>query len=152
MKIVVDGDAFPAKEDIINLGKKNDVKVVLVFSIAHYSEKFKDIETFIVDNRSQEADIKIMNLVKKGDVVLTNDIGLSAVVKGCGAEVINSKGDVLSGLIIDSRLHAVHLEKKARRKGKGKVKITGPKKYTIEDKEKLLKTVEFHMAKAGEEN
>ncbi|HDT14623.1 MAG TPA: YaiI/YqxD family protein, partial [Firmicutes bacterium] len=86
MKIIIDGDSAPLKEDITALAEENGIKAVIVTSIAHYTEKtgVQKAETVLVDNRSQAADIKIMNLADRGDVCITGDSGLAHVLFGKG--------------------------------------------------------------------
>jgi len=144
MKIIIDGDAQPVKEDIIKAGKKNGIEVVVVMSVAHFSEKpgLKEAQVIIVDNRKQETDIKIMNLAVQGDITVTNDTGLGVFLAGKGVHVINSRGRILSEKDLDAKMQELHIEKRIRRSKKGKpAKIKGPKTYTEEDKERVLQAL-----------
>ena len=148
MKIIVDGDAQPAKDRIIEAGKKLGVKVVIIYSVAHYTEKIKSSypEIVLVDNRKQETDIKMMNMAGKGDIAVTNDTGLGLVLAGKGEVVVTAKGRRVSDTDLSAKMEAVHIEKKAiRAKGKGKkkkAKLKGPAAYTKKDADRLVNTLE----------
>jgi uncharacterized protein YaiI (UPF0178 family) len=149
MKIIIDGDSTPSKREIIETGKKHGVKVTVVISTAHYSEKPEGSyeETVLVDNRPQAADIRIMNLAKAGDIVLTNDMPLSFMLQGKKAIVINSRGVIVSGKDLGPGMEILHEEKKMRRSGKIKrTGIKGPKKHGKEDVNALIKSLEKAIA------
>ena len=143
MKIIVDADAQPAKEAILSAAKKHSIKTVFVMSNAHYSEKNSEAdEVILVDDRKQEADIKIMNMALKGDIAVTGDTGLGLFLASKGLTVISPRGRILSeaDLVIKNGIAAI--EKKSLRAKKGKVKLRGPSKYTPEDRARLEMTIE----------
>ena len=145
MKIIIDGDSTPNKTEIIETGRKHGIKAVIVLSTEHFSEKLLDsyAEAVLVDNRPQEADIKIMNLAKAGDIVVTNDIPLSFMLQGGKVTVINSRGMTVSKKDMRPGMEIHHEEKKIRRSGKIKrTGIRGPKKYSEEDKGNLIAALE----------
>jgi uncharacterized protein YaiI (UPF0178 family) len=145
MKIIIDGDSTPSKREIIETGRKHGVKVIVVISTAHYSEKPEDSyeETVLVDSRPQEADIKIMNLAEAGDIVLTNDMALSFMLQGKKAAVINSRGIIVSKKDLGPGMEILHEEKKMRRSGKIKrTGIKGPKKHSKADVKNLITALE----------
>lgn len=145
MKIIIDGDSTPDKDEIIETARKHAIKAVIVLSTEHFSEKLKDsyAETALVDNRPQAADIKIMNLAAAGDIVLTNDMPLSFMLQGKKVTVINSRGMTVSKKDLSLGMEILHEEKKMRRSGKIKrTGIKGPKKYRAEDTARLVLALE----------
>jgi uncharacterized protein YaiI (UPF0178 family) len=150
MRIIIDGDSTPDKQEIIETGKKHGIKVTVVLSTAHFSEKLEGsyAETVLVDSRPQEADIKIMNLARPGDAVITNDTPLSYMLQAKGVYVINSRGVIVSGRDMSAGMEALHEEKKMRRSGK-RTGIRGPRKYSKDDLIKLIKSIEQVIAKGG---
>ena len=149
MKIIIDGDSTPFKQEIIETAEKHKIKAVVVMSTEHFSEKNENsyAKTVLVDNRPQAADIKIMNLAEAGDIVLTNDMPLSFMLQGKKAVVINSRGITVSKKDMSQRMEILHEEKKMRRSGKIKrTGIKGPKKYAKEDIEKLIASLEKAIA------
>ncbi|MFP4465504.1 MAG: DUF188 domain-containing protein [Candidatus Goldiibacteriota bacterium] len=153
MKIIIDGDSAPLKEDIAALAEKNGIRIIIVTSIAHYTEKpgIGKAELVLVDNRPQEADIKIMNLAEKNDICITGDSGLAHILSGKGVTIVGHKGDILSGADIEINMERAHIFKKALR-GKKRMKMKGPAARTLQDDEKLVEVIGelIKKAKSGE--
>lgn len=78
----------------------------------------------------QEADIKIMNLTEAGDIVVTGDGGLAAIVLGKGARCLSPMGREFHPEKIGFLLEEREIKAKFRRGG-GRTK--GPKKRTLGD-------------------
>jgi uncharacterized protein YaiI (UPF0178 family) len=74
-------------------------------------------------------DFALVNLVQKGNVVVTQDYGLAAMCLARGALPINQNGMIYSDSNIDGLLHQRHAAQKIRRGG-GRLK--GPSKRTPE--------------------
>lgn len=141
MKIIIDGDSLPWKDEIIALGQKYNIKVIVVTSVSHYSQNTNPYaEVIYVDNRPQEADIKIMNVARDNDIIITADIGLSFFFIGKKNFVVNPRGEIFVTESAISKIEVVHIQKKLRR-SKTRVKIKGPRKYLKTDLNNLLKTL-----------
>lgn len=127
MKIFVDADACPVKEIILREAGKYGIEVFLVHSTCHYSKKieYKKAHDIMVDNESQAADMAIINKTQKGDIAVTGDFGLAALVLGKGAHAISFNGKIYGSDNIESMLFERHLSATIRRSG-GRVK--GPAK------------------------
>src|SRR4030042_4868745 len=126
MKILVDADACPRSvlQIGMRLGRKYNIPVGAVASFNH------DIESdhhFVVGDDSQEADLKIMNLTEAGDVVVTSDWGLAAMVLGKGAKSLSPMGTEFRSEEREVLLAEREVKAKIRRGG-GRTK--GPKKRT----------------------
>lgn len=132
MRIFVDADACPVKEIILHESSKYGIEVFLVHSTCHYSTKkeYEKAYHIMVDNESQAADMAIMNKAQKGDIVVTGDFGLAALLLGKGAHVISFYGKVYKNDNIESMLFERHLSAVIRRSG-GRVK--GPAKRNKAD-------------------
>lgn len=133
MKIIIDGDSCPIKNIIKNVAKKRNLCILIVTNLAHFIED-EEMKVIRVDINPQAADIAIMNHTEKGDVIVTEDYGLAAMVLGKGAYAISSRGLIFTNKRIDSLLEERHIKAKCRRSGK---KTKGPKKLLNEDKEKF---------------
>lgn len=132
MKIIVDGDACPAKETILEIGKKENVSVVIIVSIAHWQYFAEGAQWITVDNYSQAVDMTIINKMEKNDLVVTDDYGLAAVVLGKGGYALSFRGKFYTEDKIDLMLEQRYFSQKIRRAG-GHFK--GPKAYTKADEE-----------------
>lgn len=84
----------------------------------------------VVDSASQEADIKVLNLAEKGDIVVTQDWGLAAMVLGKQAKCLSPIGREYRPDNIEFLLEEREIKAKLRRGG-GRTK--GPKKRTLQD-------------------
>jgi len=129
MKILVDADACPksALRISMNLGRKYRIPVWTVASFDHIIDSDHHVA---VGDDSQEADIKIINMTEQGDVVVTQDWGLAAVVLGKGARCLSPAGREFRSDRMAFLLEEREVKNKLRRSG-GRTK--GPKKRTVED-------------------
>lgn len=125
MIIYVDGDACPVKREIVEVSKKYDLRVIIVLSICHLTKSDGFSEYVVVDHRNQSVDMEIINRVKKGDVVITDDYGLASIVLMKEALCMSSRGMQYTTENIDLLLYKRHINQKIMRAG-GKVK--GPSK------------------------
>ena len=79
---------------------------------------------------ADSVDFALINLLKKDDIVITQDYGLAAMAINKASYVINQNGLIYSNENIDRLLYSRHISKKIRKSG-GRTK--GPKKRTKED-------------------
>ena len=138
MKILVDADACPrpALQICMRLGRKYNIPVWTVASFDHNIESDHPI---VVGDDFQEADLKIMNLTEAGDIVVTGDYGLAAMVLGKGARCSSPMGKEFRPEKMEFLLE--EREVKARfRRGGGRTK--GPKKRTLEDDRRFKSSLE----------
>ena len=74
-------------------------------------------------------DLKLVSLCRKGDIVVTQDYGVAAMILGKGAYGIYQSGKWYTDENIDQMLMERHLTKKARN-SKKKHHLKGPAKRT----------------------
>ncbi len=129
MKIIVDADACPktALQITIKLGQKYNVPV---WTVASFNHNIDSNHHVIVGNATQEADTKIMNLAEKGDIIVTQDWGLAAMLLGKKAYCLSPSGKEYTPEKMDFLLEERELKAKHRRAG-GRTR--GPKKRQIAD-------------------
>lgn len=141
--IVVDADACPVKKEIIETARLFDVPVVMVASFDHYLQPVDGVENVQVDRSDQSVDLYIINRIKRGDIVITQDFGLAAIALGKGAIGLSNRGQQYDAEMIDFLLDRRHEQAKRRRAG-GKSK--GPRALTAEDRlrfqQKLTKVLQ----------
>ncbi|WP_129723477.1 YaiI/YqxD family protein [Xylanivirga thermophila] len=122
MKIFIDGDGCPVVNLTIKIAKSYGIKVIVVKDISH--ELWDDYATIItVDQSPDSADFYIANNITKGDIVVTQDYGLSAMVLAKEALCITQNGLVISPKNIDQLLGYRHFNQELRRKHKKYTKI-----------------------------
>jgi uncharacterized protein YaiI (UPF0178 family) len=147
MRIFVDADACPVKDIIADVAQSYEVPVYMVCSLSHFSQFGDGVESIIVDNVSQAADMAIANKTRQGDLVITQDYGLAALVLGKGCLALHHNGFKYTSENIDELLFKRHLHTKIRRSG-GKHK--GPKPFTQEDKNRFKELLTEVIKKRGD--
>lgn len=124
MKIIVDGDACPRPvlQICLEAGRKHEL---LVWTVASFNHNISSDHHVVVGDASQEADLKVLNLTQKNDLVITQDWGLAAMVLGKGAKCLSPEGREFRAGDMDFLLEERELKARYRRGG-GRTK--GPKK------------------------
>ncbi|WP_276703736.1 YaiI/YqxD family protein [Romboutsia ilealis] len=145
MKILIDADGCPVVDIAINLGKKYNIKTVIMCDTSHIINKV-GVETVTLSKGSDSVDFALVNKVSKDDIIITQDYGLAAMVLSKGGYPINQNGLIYSDKNIDQLLFTRHLSKKIRNSGQ---RTKGPKKRTKDDdikfKEGLIYLIEKIM-------
>ncbi|BCB04857.1 YaiI/YqxD family protein [Bacillus sp. KH172YL63] len=146
--VYVDADACPVKQEIIGITRAYGLGIVFVASNAH-RKNTPDQGTWVyVDSEKEAADLYIMNHIKRGDVLVTQDIGLASLVLPKKVYAISPRGNVYREESIVTALDYRYVAAKERRKGNyGK----GPKPFTKEDRETFCTAFEKILSEmAGE--
>ena len=94
----------------------------------------------VIGAGADAVDIALINLCRRGDVVVTQDYGVAALALGKGARAIHQSGKWYTDRNIDGLLMERHLAGKARRSGKHHLK--GPSKRTEEDGRRFAESFE----------
>jgi hypothetical protein len=147
MKIIVDADAAPRKVLDICCRAAAEYKIA-VWTVASFNHNIVSDNHVIVGNSSQEADLRVMNMTAAGDVVVTQDYGLAAMVLGKGAAVLSPHGKVFREETINFLLEERDMKARFRRGG-GRTR--GPRKRTPEDDERFQKALNGILLKLAEQ-
>ena len=131
VRIVVDADACPVKREIADTARSFGVPVLLVASYDHALIPEPGIEVRQVERGRDAVDLYISNLIRPGDIVVTQDIGLAAMVLAKRATVLSNRGQLYRDETIGFLMESRHDQAKARRAG-GRTK--GPRAMTAEDR------------------
>ena len=86
----------------------------------------------IIAAGADAVDLALINLCRKGDIVVTQDYGVAALALGKKAYAIHQNGWQYTNENIDRLLMERHISKRARRANK-KVHLKGPAKRTEDD-------------------
>lgn len=141
MKILVDADACP--KSVLHICMKIGGKYgIPVWSVASFNHHIESDHHVVVGNASQEADIRIINMTDEGDIVVTQDWGLAAIVLGKKAKCLSPAGREFRSDKIEFLLEEREVKNKLRRGG-GRTK--GPKKRTIEDDRRFENRLEHSL-------
>lgn len=131
MRILVDADACPVISIIEKIAEEYSVPVVLYCDTNHvlvsdYSE------VVVVGAGADAVDFKLVNSCMNGDIVVTQDYGVAAMVLGKKCYCINQNGRWYTDENIGQLLFERHLGKKVRR-ANSKNHMKGPKKRADEN-------------------
>lgn len=143
LRILVDADACPVKHIIVKAAREHGIQVLMFIDTSHVlNDGYSEVIT--VDKSADSVDIALVNRVTRGDIVVTQDYGVAALVLPKGADVLNQNGLVYTNDNIDRLLFERHLGQKVRRAGG---RTGGPRKRTAEDDERFEKAFRFLLEK-----
>lgn len=131
MKILVDADACPVVRIVERVAKNNKIPVTLLCDTNHVLQSNYS-EVKVIGAGADAVDFALVNVCSKGDIVVTQDYGVAAMILGKGAYGIHQSGKWYTNENIDQMLMERHMAKKARR-SKSKHHLKGPAKRTEED-------------------
>ena len=139
MRILIDADACPVTRIAEDIARRHGVPVILLCDTNHILRS--DTGTVITVGAGADAvDIALINLCRRGDIVITQDYGVAALALGKGAGAIHQSGRRYTAENIDGLLMERHLAKKARRSGRHHLK--GPARRTEEDDSRFAESFE----------
>lgn len=143
MTIYIDADACPVTRIAERIAKAHGIPVTLLCDTNHLLTS--DYSTVRVVGAGADAvDFALINLCRRGDIVVTQDYGVAAMALGKGAKAIHQSGRWYTDENIDLLLMERHLAGKARRSGKHHLK--GPAKRTAEDDQRFAESFERLIA------
>ena len=147
--LFIDADACPVTGEALAVARRARVPVVIAGNTAQNLERHvragdpRDAahakRGFWVDTLAVSCGADSVEALEPGDVVVTQDIGLAAMVLGRGARAIGVRGRVYSEATIDSDLFIRAEEKKVRRAG-GRTR--GPAAFTDRDRRRFTENLE----------
>jgi len=146
MQILVDADACPVTHIVEQAAEKNNIPVMLLCDTNHVLQSDYS-EVRIIGAGADAVDFALVSLCQKGDIVVTQDYGVAAMILGKGAYGIHQSGKWYTNDNIDQMLMERHMAKKARRTSK-KHHLKGPQKRTEEDDLRFAKSLEQLILKA----
>lgn len=91
MKIYIDADGCPVVRNTLKIVGKFNIPCVIICDTAHRIEH-ENAETIVVDKGVDSVDFRLVNLIQKGDIAITQDYGLTAMCLSKQAVVLNQDG------------------------------------------------------------
>ncbi len=149
--IYIDADACPVTRETLDIARKNKLPTVIAGNSTQNLERHLRrndprepndgfwASTLAVGVGADAADFAIVQELQPNDIVVTQDIGLAAMVLGRGAKAIGVRGRIYELATIDSDLQMRHLEAKVRRQG-GRTR--GPAAFEDEDRERFTENLQ----------
>ncbi|MCP4169975.1 MAG: YaiI/YqxD family protein [Fuerstiella sp.] len=146
MQIWIDADACPseAKEILFKAARRIGLRLTLVANQPMNYPKSDLIRFELVKAGADVADQRIVELLSKGDLVVTADIPLAADAIEKGGFVIDPRGDLLDKNNIGSRLSTRNFLAEFRAAG---IQTAGPPPYTPKDKQNFANQLDKLLTK-----
>ena len=144
MTILIDADGCPVVDLTLRSAGKKGVPIVILCDTSHRIER-EGAQTLVFDKGADSVDFALVNRVKPGDLVVTQDYGLASMCLARRARVLNQNGLEYTPENIDGLLFRRHENKKLLRAGKhpkGAPRRTKVQDITYKSAlEKILQTV-----------
>lgn len=140
MKILVDADACPVVPIVERAASKYGIPVILLCDTNHVLHSDYS-EVKVIGAGADAVDFALVGLCRKGDLAVTQDYGVAAMILGKGASGIHQSGKWYTDENIGQMLMERHISKKARR-SKSKHHLKGPAKRTTEDNTRFGESLE----------
>ena len=148
MRIYVDADACPVTRIVERVARERGLPVTLLCDTSHLlTSDYSEIR--VIGEGADAVDIALINLCRRGDIVVTQDYGVAALALGKGAKAIHQSGRWYTDENIDGLLMERHLAKVARRSAKSHLK--GPARRTKEDDRRFEESFRRLIERCGEE-
>ena len=145
MQILIDADACPVVRLTERIARAHGIPVTLFCDTNHLLQsEYAAVRT--IGAGRDAVDFALTAACKKGDVVVTQDYGLAAMILGKGAYGIHQSGMYYTADNIDRLLMERHLAQKARR-ASTKHHLKGPAKRTPQDDERFAEQLEQLLAR-----
>ena len=95
MRILIDGDGCPVVDLTIKISRKFNIEVIIMCDTSHIFNK-DGSKTMVFSKGADSVDFALINLLKKDDIVITQDYGLAAMAINKASYVINQNGLIYS--------------------------------------------------------
>jgi uncharacterized protein YaiI (UPF0178 family) len=151
MRIWVDADACPvdAKEVLFKAAKRMQIPLTLVANQIMRFPKSDLIDFELVPAGANVADLRIVERLSAGDLVISADIPLAALAVARGATVLDPRGEVLDAHNVGSRLAARNLMDELRGSG---METGGPSSYSAKHRQTFANQLDRLLTKLQRES
>ncbi len=147
LTIYIDADACPVTRIAEGIARKYHIPVTLLCDTSHVlTSDYSSVR--VIGEGSNAVDIALINLCRRGDIVITQDYGVAALALGKGAHAIHQSGKWYTNENIDGLLMERHLARKARQSRRHHLK--GPARRTEEDDSRFAESFERMVCEAAE--
>jgi uncharacterized protein YaiI (UPF0178 family) len=140
MRIFIDADACPVKEEVLRVAERHGLAIVAIGNRWMRSLTHPQIEQVVVSAGLDVADNAIVERIAAGDIVITADVPLAARCLEKGARGIDHRGKLFTedsmGMALAMRDLMTHL------RDTGELSGGGPRSYSKQDRSKFLDGLE----------
>ena len=146
MPIYVDADACPVKDEVERVGTRHGLRMFVVSNGGLRPSRNPLVETVIVPDGPDVADMWIADRAGPGDVVVTGDIPLAAKCVAAGARVLKHNGEALTQANIGNVLATRDLMADLR--AADPFRQGGGKGFTKSDRSRFLEALDRELRAA----
>jgi len=146
VSIYVDADACPVKAEVEKVGTRHRVQMFIVSNGGLRPSQNPLVETVIVPDGPDIADMWIADRATTGDVVITGDIPLAAKCVEAGARILKHNGEALTAANIGNVLATRDLMTDLR--AADPFRQGGGKGFTKADRSRFLEALERELRAA----
>ena len=137
MNILIDADGCPVVDLTLQIAKQFGVPVIILCDTSHQIER-EGAQTLVFDKGADSVDFALVNRVKPGDIVVTQDYGLASMCLAKRARVLNQNGLEYTADNMEALMLRRYENKKLLRAGKHP---KGSPKRTKEQDEAFVTTL-----------
>lgn len=148
--LYIDADACPVKTEAERVASRHQVKMYVVSNGGLRPSQNPLVETIIVPDGPDVADMWIAERAGQGDVVITGDIPLAAKCIESGALVLKHNGEAMTAANIGNVLATRDLMADLR--AADPFRQGGGKSFTKSDRSRFLNALETTLRKAKAES
>jgi uncharacterized protein YaiI (UPF0178 family) len=141
--LYIDADACPVKDEAERVATRHKIKMYVVSNGGLRPSQNPFVETVIVADGPDVADMWIADRCGKGDVVVTGDIPLAAKCVEAGARVLKHNGEALTQANIGNVLATRDLMTDLR--AADPFRQGGGKSFTKADRSRFLEALEREL-------
>jgi uncharacterized protein YaiI (UPF0178 family) len=134
IRIFVDGDGCPVKDETYLVATRYEVSVALVANARLGVPEGLGVQMVVVDQGPDAADDWIVENLRPGDVVVTADVPLAARCLEAGARVLGTNGRIFSADSIGDLLATRNLKAHLREAG---IPSGGPPPISAKDRSRF---------------
>lgn len=116
MRVLIDADGCPVVELAVRACHTFGAECLILCDTAHQIER-AGVQTLVCDQGADSVDFTLVNLLRKGDLVITQDYGLASMCLARGARVVDQDGREYTSDNIDALLTFRHAAGQFRRAG-----------------------------------
>jgi uncharacterized protein YaiI (UPF0178 family) len=144
LRIYLDADACPVKDETYRVAARYGLKVFVVANSPILIPRAPDIERVVVGQRSDAADDWIAERAGPGAIVVTSDVPLASRCVKAGAEVLSPAAKRFSEASIGMQLATRDLMDQLRSSGQ---QTSGPKAFGPRDRSNFLGALDNAVAR-----
>lgn len=138
MKILIDADACP--KGVLATSKRLAHKYQIpLLTVANKNHLLESEYHLVAEDEREATDIQLANEAQRGDIVVTHDLGLVAILLGKGVRCISLEGKEYQSKNLEFFLAERDLKSRFRRQGG---RIRGPRKRKVQDDKRFARSLE----------